>query len=111
MYGTIGELMEQTQMKRVLKEVETPIMGADGRPITVMQDVLEEQVAFPVDLRGISDLVDEHMDDTLFRADDTLVELMGLPSQTNYKKASNTLIELKARARKLEKSMDEHAPR
>lgn len=110
-YGTIGELMEQTTMKSVLKETPTAIMGFDGKPINVMREVLEEQHAYPVDLRGVSEFVDSHLDDTLFTADDTLVDLVGLPSQASYKQAANTLSDLKARSRKLEKSMDEFAPR
>lgn len=110
-YGTIGELMEQSTMKRVVKEVELPILGPNGKPITVMKDIIEEHVAFPVDLKGVSKFAEDHMDDNLFSADGVLVELVGLPSQSSYKQAANTLSDLKARSRKLKASMDEFAPR
>lgn len=111
-YKAIGGLMERTKMTKVYKEVELPFLGADGRPMTTMQSVMEEQPAFPVDLRGIRGLAEERMD-VLARTGDKLdpytAEFLNMPHQTDYEAAAERLIDMKADSRTLGRSSAEGA--
>lgn len=110
-YGTIDGLMEQTTMKTIYKEVELPLLGPNGKPLTTMQNVTEEHVAFPVNLSGVREFAEGKLDDSLFGTDPVLMELIGMPGETSYKKAADALVELKGRSRTLARSSDEAAPR
>lgn len=111
-YKTIGNLMERTKMATVYKEVELPIMGPDGRPLTTMQTVVQEQPAFPVDLRKVRAIGEERMDvlsRTGAKVDTQTSELMNMSYQTDYEAASSRLIDMKADSRSLARSTAEGA--
>lgn len=108
-YKTIGELMDRTTMKTVYREVELPITDMYGNPMTTMQNVSVEVDAFPVDLTGVKAIAEEKLETTLLRPDATVSDLMGLPDSASYASAADTLIDLKATSRSLDKSTSEDA--
>lgn len=110
-YRTIDGLMEQSTMKEVMKEVELPILGLDGRPMSTMQSVMQESPRFPVNLSKVREFAEDKLDDSLFGTDPVLLQLFGMPSETSYAKAADALVDLKGRSRMLARSTDEAAPR
>lgn len=112
MYNTVGELMEPTKMQTVYKEVELPILGADGRPLTTMQAVQQETPAFPVYLDKVRALGEERMDilsRTGARIDAQTAELLNFPAESDFKAVSERLVDMKADSRSLGKSTAEGA--
>lgn len=111
-YKAIGNLMERTKMVSVYKEVELPFLGPDGRPMTTMQTVLQEQPAFPVSLRKVREIAEDRMD-ILARTGDKLdpytSEFLNMPYQTDYEAAAERLIDMKADSRSLGRSTAEGA--
>lgn len=105
MYRTIGDSMEVTTMRPVYKEIELPLIGPDGRPLTTMVNTTEEVPAFPVNLRGVKEIAEKRADETLGNMDSSVAEMLGFPNETDFTKASNKLIEWNAITRNLEKSI------
>ncbi|AHK11877.1 hypothetical protein CHOED_017 [Vibrio phage CHOED] len=109
-YKSVGELMEATKMQTVYKEVELPILGPDGRPLTTMQTVTEETPAFPVSLRGVRELAEERMDilaRTGDRLDSNTASFLNMPMSTDYSAAAERLVDMKADSRSLARSTAE----
>lgn len=112
LYKTIDGLMEQTTMKEVYKEVELPLLGSDGRPMTTMQHVMQESPSFPVNLSAVREFAEDRLDNTLLSSDSVLNELIALPSHSSFAQAAEALVDLKARSRALGNAIgDEQAPR
>lgn len=112
MYRTIDDLMNVTEMKTVYKEVELPLMGADGRPLTTMQVVQQEAPAFPVYLDKVRAIGEERMDilgRTGAKIDAQTAELLNLPAESDFKAVGERLIDMKADSRTLGKSGAEGA--
>lgn len=109
-YKSVGELMEATRTQTVYKEVELPIMGPNGRPLTTMQTVTEEVPAFPVNLQGVRALAEDRADvlaRTGAKLDANTASFLNLPAQSDYAAAAERLVDMKADSRSLGKSTAE----
>lgn len=112
MYKTVGGLMEITEMKTVYKEVELPILGADGRPLTTMQVVQQESPSFPVFLDEVRAIGEERMDvlsRTGAKIDAQTASLLNFPAESDFAAVGERLIDMKADSRSLGKSTAEGA--
>lgn len=112
MYRAIGERMEQTEMVSIYKEIELPILGPNGVPLTTMQQTVQEKIAFPVNLKNVRKIAEDRADvlaRTNAKLDTSIADLMALPAEADFTAVSDRLILMKSESADLAKSTVEGA--